>query len=52
MEQQLAESPPVDTLLQIYFQAKQWWSPPVRAELATDVMPEEVWECPFPDQTE
>lgn len=55
MEWQLAEEPPVDRLVAIYFAAQKWWEPPARASAARDDAAEdesEVWECPLPDVTE
>lgn len=54
MELQLAENPPADRLLQLYFASNKWWSPPERTACADgeEVAEEEAWECPFPDVTE
>ena len=55
MEQQLAEDPPADRLLQLYFVGMKWWSPPERgggAGAPQDADQAEAWECPYPDRTE
>lgn len=52
MEQQLAENPPADHLVQFYFRANKWWDPPSRSEIGGDSEEDEVWECPLPDVTE
>lgn len=54
MEQQLAEEPPADRLIAVYFAAQKWWSPPDRTDAsgaAADGDPE-IWESDLPDVTE
>lgn len=52
MQWQLAESPPADRLVQIYFQCSKWWEPPSRSAhgvraAETDGGDESVfWESP------
>jgi hypothetical protein len=57
LERELAENPPADRLIQIYFAAQKWWSPPDGEasrgrEDGSDDDDEGVWECPLPDVTE
>ncbi len=54
IEYQLAEDPPADRLIQVYFAANHWWSPPQRPGEAPESASEEpdVWENPYPDVTD
>jgi hypothetical protein len=55
MEQQLAEEPPADRLIAMYFAANKWWEPPARGGTAAEPADDEdleIWECPFPETTE
>lgn len=51
MVQELAENPPADRLLALYFAARDWWSPP-QMSFAGGTPDGDVWECPFPETTE
>ncbi len=54
MQQQLAEQPPTDRLIALYFAAQKWWSPPSRPgpDGAPDDEEAEVWDSGLPDVTE
>jgi hypothetical protein len=50
---ELTENPPADALVQTYFMMNKWWEPP-SAEASGDAGAgeDEVWENPYPDETE
>jgi hypothetical protein len=56
LERELAENPPVDRLVQIYFASQKWWSPPgaeanpVREGEDDDEAGE--WDSGLPDVTD
>ena len=54
LTQQLAEEPPADQLVAVYFAAHKWWSPPARSAGAAAAEAEgpEVWTSDLPDYTE
>ena len=54
MQWQLAENPPADRMIQIYFAGNKWWSPPVWAGSADDVQGAEadVWVSDLPETTD
>jgi hypothetical protein len=49
MQAELSENPPADRLIQLYFEANKWWSPPGRAHAGPDDGEEDAgeWECPI-----
>jgi len=50
MEWQLAENPPTDRLVALYFIGNKWWEPPSRTEFAHDVRDDgepQIWESPL-----
>jgi hypothetical protein len=49
---ELNENPPADDLIQLYFIANKWWEPPAAATSDAGDGEPEIWECPFPDETE
>ncbi|CAN5577660.1 hypothetical protein BH10PSE14_BH10PSE14_06790 [soil metagenome] len=51
---ELAENPPADDLIQIYFMANKWWTPPedTSGDGGDEEVEPELWECPFPDATD
>lgn len=50
MSKQLAEEPPADRLIAVYFAANKWWTPPSLGD-AADEEPGE-WQSPYPDVTD
>ena len=52
MQEELADHPPTDHLLVLYFRAQKWWEPPTRRTAFADPADDGEWTSGLPDETE